>query len=354
MVAMSGGVDSSVAAALLKKGRFLPAGRQVDVIGVFMKFWLPKTGRGYSAESEIRARKVAKILNIPFYIFNFSKEFKKIVVNDFLRKNRRGLTPNPCVLCNKEIKFGLLLQRSLKLDADFVATGHYVRRAGKKLFKAKDENKDQSYFLWRLNQKKIGRVLFPIGDYTRPEVEKMAKKFKFPFAGVKKSQEICFVETNVGDFLKRYLKQKPGNIINARGDILGRHGGLCLYTIGQRKGINLAGGPAFAKATAGKPYYVLDKDLNKNTLIVTRNEKDLGKKELMARGVNWISDNKPKFPLAVKVKIRYRSKSVPAIVKPANKGKIRVIFKRNQRAVTPGQSAVFYKGRELLGGGIIC
>jgi len=337
VVAMSGGLDSSVAAGLLKKAGF-------DVIGVFMKFWPPETGRCCSAESEIRARKVAKILDIPFYVFNFSKEFKRIVVDNFLKESKRGLTPNPCVLCNKEIKFGLLLKKSLKLEADFVATGHYARRAGKKLLKAKDENKDQSYFLWRLSQKKIGRVLFPIGDYTRSEVERMANKFKLPFAGVKKSQEICFVETDVGDFLKRYLKQKPGNIVDAKGKVLGQHKGLFLYTIGQRKGINLPGGP----------YYVLSKDLDKNILVITKKEKDLGKKELVAKSINWISGNNPKLPLKVFVKIRYRHKSVKAVVKSSGKNNVKVVFERSQRAITPGQSVVFYNGRELLGGGIIC
>jgi hypothetical protein len=199
IVAMSGGIDSSVAAALLKKDNF-------DVIGVFMKFWKAPDKDGLvngwnkccSSESEVRARKVAKILKIPFYIFNFEKEFKKRVVDYFLNENKKGLTPNPCVVCNKEIKFGLLLERALKLKADYIATGHYARlredrsRQTYKLHKGRDKEKDQSYFLWKLNQKQLKHILFPIGNLTRKEVEKLARKFKLPFSGVKKSQEICW------------------------------------------------------------------------------------------------------------------------------------------------------------------
>jgi len=349
--AMSGGVDSSVAAALLKE-----AG--VNVVGVFMKFWKAPDKDGLadgwnrccSSESEARARKVAKILKIPFYVFNFEKEFKKRVVDYFLNENKKGLTPNPCVVCNKEIKFGLLLERALKLKADYIASGHYARlgkdrpRQTYKLHKGRDKEKDQSYFLWKLNQKQLKHILFPVGKLTRKEVEKLARKFKLPFSGVKKSQEICFIKTTIEDFLKRYLKTKPGHIIGANGKILGEHEGLYFYTIGQRKGIGLPAGP----------YYVLGKDMKKNILIVDKNEKNLYKEELAVRNANWISGNKPKFPLKVTAKIRYRHKAVLAIViKGANPGTLRLKFKKPQRAVTPGQSAVFYKGQELLGGGVI-
>ena len=380
VVAMSGGLDSSVAAALLKRAggdelrsssRFANA-RVFDVIGVFMKFWSePKKdgligalNRCCSPEAEVRARKVAKILKIPFYVFDFEKEFKKRIVDYFLEEYKKGITPNPCVVCNKEIKFGLLLGKALALDADFIATGHYAKKKKienrkqkieYKLLQAKDKNKDQSYFLWMLNQKQLSRILFPIGYYTREEVEKLAKKFKLPVLKARKSVEICFIQTTINDFLARHLKQKPGQIIYSTPGVeyrvIGRHRGLAFYTIGQRKGIELPGGP----------YYVLGKDLKKNILIVTKNEKDLLKKELICKNVNWVSGKVPEFPLKIKAKIRYQSELAPAIMtyKLKNLSTYKLTFTKPQRAITPGQSVVFYlpaqagKGQEVLGGGII-
>jgi len=351
VIAMSGGIDSSVAAALLKRAGF-------NVISVFMKFWSEPEKNGLvgvsnrccSPEAEIRARKVAKILKIPFYVFNFSKEFKKRIVDYFLEGYKKGITPNPCVVCNKEIKFGILLEKILKLDANFLATGHYARKVQdskskiQKLLRAKDKNKDQSYFLWMLNQNQLKRILFPIGNYTRKEVENLAKKFKLPVLRARKSVEICFVETTINDFLKKYLKEKPGKIVDKKGKILGEHKGLWFYTIGQRKGIKLSGGP----------YWVLNKDLKKNLLIVTKDEKDLYKKELICKNVNWISGIEPTLPLKVKAKIRYRHKPALAIINRTSKPKVYSLkFKVAQRAITPGQSVVFYKGEKVLGGGII-
>jgi tRNA-specific 2-thiouridylase len=343
-VAMSGGVDSSVAAALLKKEGF-------DVVGVFMKFWTPfqggvkgKWNRCCSPESEARARKVAKILGIPFYVFNFEKEFKKRIVDCFLKENKEGLTPNPCVVCNKEIKFGLFLKRALKLGAGFIATGHYARVKNGRLLAARDKNKDQSYFLWRLSRRQLEKIIFPVGKYTRQEVEKTAERLKLPFAGVSKSQEICFVPKTVEDFLRHYLKLKPGRIADTGGNVLAEHEGLCLYTIGQRKGIGLSGGP----------YYVLAKDFKRNILVVTRDEEDLLKKELIVKNVHWISGKGPVLPLKVNAKIRYRQRSALAtIVGESKPGHCKLLFSRPQRAVTPGQSVVFYRGQEVLGGGII-
>ncbi|KPJ57383.1 hypothetical protein AMJ49_01990 [Parcubacteria bacterium DG_74_2] len=354
IVAMSGGIDSSVAAVLLKRTGF-------DVVGVFMKFWLPSTKDGLvgdwnrccSPEAESRARKVAKILNIPFYVFNFENEFKKRIVDYFLASYKKGATPNPCVVCNKEIKFGLFLEKALKLNADFVTTGHYARTKKNKnktyLLRAKDKAKDQSYFLWQLSQKQLSKVLFPIGDYKRKEVEELAKKFKLsPVLGIKKSFEICFVQTTINVFLKRCLKEKPGPIVEKSHygvkKIIGEHKGLWFYTIGQRRGIGLTGGP----------YYVLDKNLKKNLLIVTKREKDLYKKDLIAKRVNWISGKIPKLPLKVKAKIRYRHQPALATIIKNPKPKIyHLNFHRPQRAITSGQSVVFYKSDELLGGGII-
>jgi tRNA-specific 2-thiouridylase len=353
--AMSGGLDSSVAAALLKRAGF-------NVIGVFMKFWSEPGENGFigtsnrccSPEAEVRARKVAKILKIPFYVFDFSKEFKEKIVDYFLDGYKKGITPNPCVVCNKEIKFGLLLEKALSLGADFVATGHYARKKEIRensstnscrfaLLRAKDKNKDQSYFLWMLNQEQLKRILFPIGNYAREEVENFARKFKLPVLGIKKSVEVCFIQTTVNDFLRKYLKEKPGKIVDTEGKILGEHKGLWFYTIGQRKGIGLSGGP----------FWVMDKDLKKNFLIVTKNEKDLLKKELICKNVNWISGKKPKLPLKVKAKIRYKTHLAKATIFSTRNKVYKVIFEKPQRAITPGQSVVFYKGEEVLGGGLI-
>jgi len=339
VVAMSGGVDSSVAATLLKRDGF-------DVIGVFMKFWQSRIdtnktdshrfeNRCCSSEAEKRARVVAVKLKIPFYVFNFEKEFKAKVVDYFLKEERAGLTPNPCVVCNKEIKFGLLLEKALSLNADYIATGHYARIKNDKLIKGKDGKKDQSYFLWKLNKKILKNILFPVGEYNKIEVKGVAKRFKLPVVDVPESQEICFVENTLIEFLTKYLKPKSGDMV-CGGGVVGKHIGLPLYTIGQRKGIGLAGGP----------YYVLKKDIKKNILVITKDEKDLYRKELSVKNLNWISNIS--FPMKVRAKIRYRTKEAVAVV-----DKNKVFFSKPQRAITSGQSIVFYKGQELLGGGII-
>lgn len=341
IVAMSGGVDSSVTAALLKRAGF-------NVTGVFMKLYDSPRFKN----SEKRAKKIAEILEIPFLSLDLQKEFKKKVIDCFLAEYKKARTPNPCVVCNKEIKFGLLLEKILSLGADFIATGHYARlkKEGNKihLLRGKDKEKDQSYFLWRLNQEQLRHVMFPLGNYTKQEVRELAKKFKLPIFEISESQEICFIQTTINDFLKKHLKTKPGPIVEqvhygAR-KIVGKHEGLWFYTIGQRKGIELAGGP----------YYVLDKDLKKNLLIVTKNEKDLYKKELIAKDVNWISGKESVLPLKVKAKIRYRHELTSGTLNYPQKPKIyHLIFERSQRAVTPGQSVVFFKRGEVLGGGII-
>ena len=303
---MSGGVDSSVSAVLLKKAGF-------DVTGVYIRFW--------SNESEKRARAVAKKIGIPFKVVSFKKEFKKLVVDYFIDSYKKGLTPNPCVVCNKELKFGLLLKRF----KGYIATGHYVRVKDNKLLKGR--GKDQSYFLWSINPKALDRVLFPVGGYTKEEVKKMAKDFKLPVVDIPESQEACFISDS---FIKKYITKSKDIVYNNK--VIVRGSGL--YTIGQRKGLDLPGGP----------FYILD--VKKNKVIVTKNENDLFKKGLTFKKANWFI--KPKFPLKVKAKIRYRHKMAEAIV---NKNK--VIFTKPQRAVTPGQSIVFYNKDQLLGGGII-
>jgi tRNA-specific 2-thiouridylase len=249
------------------------------------------------------------------------------------------------------------LEKALKLGADFVATGHYARLTTKyekhtnirksefKLLKGKDKEKDQSYFLWQLKQKQLKHILFPVGDYTKTEVRKLAKKFRLPVSEISESQEICFVPKTINEFLAKYLKTKPGKIVDMNGKVVGEHKGLHFYTIGQRKGIELPQGP----------YYVVDKDIKENVLIVSHNEKDLLKKELIAKNVSWICP--PKFCFAkfgrAKARIRYKSKEASATVFILKGKKVRLVFDKPQRAITPGQSVVFYNGKELLGGGII-
>jgi len=329
--AMSGGVDSSVSAALLKQAGF-------DVVGIMAKFW--KDGessaenRCCSIESEKMARLVAKQLSIPFYVVNLEREFKKEVVDNFLAQYKKGATPNPCVVCNKEIKFGLLLKKAEKMGADFLATGHYVRIEDGKMMKGKDKAKDQSYFLWQLDKNQLKKILFPVGGYTKAQVRQLAKEFDLPVAETPESQEVCFVPATTNNFLKKYLKQKPGKIVDKNGKAVGQHQGLWFYTIGQRKGLELAQGP----------WFVIAKDFKKNTLIVSKNKKDLISRELKIKNVNWIG----KKAAIADVKIRYKSASAKAKIL-GNK----IIFQKPQLAITSGQSAVLYKRDELLGGGII-
>ena len=349
---MSGGVDSSVAALLLKQKGY-------NVVGVYIKGW-SLTG---CAEDDARdARRVAGVLGIPFYVFDFEKEFKKSVVDYMISGYQKGETPNPDVMCNKEIKFGLFLKKALELSADYIATGHYVKIKNCKLKIAKDLNKDQSYFLWTLTQGRLKRCLFPIGDYTKPQIRALAKKYNLPTADKPDSQGVCFIgKIDVAEFLKEKLGKKPGPILTLSGKRVGIHDGLNFYTIGQRKGIGSSGGDV--------PYYVARKDFKKNALIVAEAENAaLFSKKLTVKNVNWISGNPPtgglKLPLKCLARIRYRQPLQKARIMNYESGiknktiihnsKFIIQFKEPQRAVTPGQSAVFYNKRgEMLGGGII-
>jgi len=341
---MSGGVDSSVAAALLKKQGF-------SVTGVYMKPWSPyaKASEGHSnlcmwKEDREDAMRAATILNIPFLTWDFSREYKKEVADYMIKEYKSGRTPNPDIMCNKHIKFGLFLKNALKEGADFIATGHYVQKDRNRLLISKDKNKDQSYFLWTLTQEQLKYSLFPVGEYTKPEVRKMAKKFGLPNHDKKDSQGVCFVgPINMADFLKTYITPKKGKIIDSstgseQGKIIGEHDGAFYYTIGQRHGLNIGNG-------AG-PYFVTKKDLKKNIVYVGR-EKDLLSQKTGIKDLNWLK--KVKLPTKLEVKIRYRSKSEKAILK--RNGFLEFI--KPQRAITSGQSAVFYRGQELIGGGII-
>lgn len=326
LLAMSGGVDSSVSAALLKEQGYC-------VAGAFFRL------HDYYEESEARANEVAKKLGINLCVFDYRKEFKENIIKYFLEANKKGLTPNPCVLCNQTVKFDLLFRNLTKFNADFLATGHYAKTKESRLFKAKDTKKDQSYFLWRLNKNILSKTIFPLGDYKKEDVRKLAKKFDLPVWNQPESQEICFINSDTEDFLKKNLKMQKGKIIDIAGRILGEHEGIWLYTIGQRKRIGLSGGP----------YYVLRKNISNNVLIVTKNKKDLLGRELNFEDANWISGKEPKFSIEVKAKIRSMHKSASAVLKSSS----HLIFKKPQEAITPGQSVVFYIGKELIGGGII-
>ena len=343
---MSGGVDSSVAAFLLKKKGY-------NAVGVYIKGWSLTD----CAEEDARdARRVAAKLRIPFYVFNFENEFKKAVVDYMVSGYAKGETPNPDVMCNREIKFGLFLKKALALGADYIATGHYVRKVGDKLVQAKDGNKDQSYFLWTLTQEQLKHCLFPIGEYIKPKIRALAKKYKLPTAEKPDSQGVCFVgEINVAEFLKSKLGKNPGPILTLSGEKVGVHDGLSFYTIGQRKGIGLIGG--------GVPYYVVSKNAGKNTLIVAEAEDPvLFSNKLSVKNVNWIPGEAPKLPLQCLARIRYRQPLQKATLmkcetrnmKNGSGFRLQVLFDVPQRAVTPGQSAVFYKKDSMiLGGGII-
>ena len=380
---MSGGVDSSVAACLL-----LDKGYEVE--GAFMKFYNPRRwGPLTPQDSPLKdAKKIAKKLGIKLHIMDFRKEFKKQVVDYFLDSYARGYTPNPCVQCNKYIKFGEFLKRAKKLGFDYIATGHYVKLTPLKtgraepllgLSVAKDKTKDQSYFLWTLTQAQLKHCLFPIGNYTKSEVRAIARKKIFSsklkelaprsFSEGGESQGLCFIKDKRHyDFLRRHLKLKPGPIITLDGvpkkgtcppkleqgrerrrvkpgSVIGQHQGLPLYTIGQRREI-LIGGIG--------PFFVVKLDYKHNTLEVANkfDKSLLFKKELTAKKVNWVSGKAPKFPFTCKTRIRYLHPTVNCtVVKSGNK--LCVKFKKPQRAVTPGQSVVFYQGKEMLGGGAI-
>jgi tRNA-specific 2-thiouridylase len=355
IVGMSAGVDSSVAAALLKEQGY-------DVVGVFLHFWKEpgqdalRENKCCSLESQQDARKVAQILDIPLYTVNAAKEFKKEVVDYFLEETKAGRTPNPCVVCNERIKFNFLFKKMLEMDADFVATGHYaeVKNIDGKfhLYTSTDEEKDQTYFLYSLSQNQLSRILFPVGGYKKPAIRKIAEKIKLPVFDKEDSQGLCFTpEKTPTKFIKRNLTLSPGDIITTNGEKIGVHDGLELYTIGQRKGINIGG---------NGPYFVVDRDFKDNQLIVTNNEQDekIFKKSMLVELKNWIAEQ-PKLPFEVNVKIRYRHPLVRAIIKKRitkakNKTLYEVEFKEVQKAITPGQSAVFYADdNEVLGGGII-
>lgn len=337
---LSGGVDSSVAAYLLKREGH-------NVVGVHIRCW---NEGGCDVKEAEYARRAAEHLGVSFYLMNLEKEYKEAVVDYMIKGYKAGITPNPDVMCNREIKFGLFLKKSLEMGADYIATGHYVKRAGEKLATAKDLSKDQSYFLWTLTPNQIKRSLFPIGDYLKRDVRKIAKKIGLPNADKKDSQGICFIgEVSIKDFLGRYIKKKSGKIVDEEGTALGKHEGAQFYTIGQRHGLKIGG--------SDLPYYVKDKNIKKNLLIVAKGELNpsLYKKEIKLVQANLINKIKiPKNGLKVLARVRYRQPLFVARLYQLSTQNYKLTFASPQKFIAPGQSAVIYDRKEvMLGGGII-
>jgi len=336
VVALSGGVDSSAAALLLKEAAY-------QVIGIHMRLW---DSPDFDRQAD-QAENICHILSVPYHEFDLQKEFESRVVDYFCEEYQQGYTPNPCVVCNQLIKFGLLLDKALSLGADYLATGHYARvehsRDGHRLLKAKDTSRDQSYFLYTLTQEKLGRVLFPLGEHSRDEARQMARQAGLPIAS-KSSQDICFIsQNNYGSFLSQRFAALPGDVVDTQGKRLGQHRGIAFYTIGQRHGLALA---------SDKPLYVIKIEPESNRIVLGP-EADLCSQKLVTHKVNWISGKAPREPTTVKAKIRYRSKEAEAALSFRNDS-VDVHFAQPQKAVTPGQAIVFYNVDEVLGGGIIC
>lgn len=350
VVAMSGGVDSSVAAALLKQQGY-------DVTGMMMRLW-SEPGRGESAplnrcctpDQMADARRVARQLDIPFYVVDVQDYFRRTIVQFFIDEHEQGRTPNPCIECNRQIRFTYLLDRARALGADYLATGHYARVRQEKgvyrLLKAVDDSKDQSYVLHVLGQEELSQVLFPLGDYLKEDVRAMAAQFGLPVAQKKESMDLCFLAD--GDY-RRFLREHasrttaPGPILGRDGAVLGEHEGLPYYTIGQRKGLGIS---------ASEPLYVLYKDTARNALVVGSRQ-ELGQTELQVRDVNWVAGKAPLTPFRASVKIRYKASGVAATVSPAPDNGARVQFEEFVAGATPGQGAVFFDGDECIGGGLI-
>lgn len=350
IVGMSGGVDSSVSALLLQQ-----QGYQVE--GLFMKNWDEDDGTEYcTAIEDLKdAQAVCDKLGMHLHTANFAAEYWDNVFEHFLSEYQAGRTPNPDILCNKEIKFKAFLDYATTLGADYIATGHYVRRLDENgqtyLLKGLDNNKDQSYFLHAVHQSKLARTLFPVGELEKPEVRILAEQHNLITHDKKDSTGICFIgERKFSDFLKQYLPAQPGDIETDNGEVIGRHHGLMYHTIGQRQGLGIGG----LKNYDESPWYVARKDLERNVLVVVQGTKNpqLYSEQLTAGQAEWIN-SEPAFPLKCSAKVRYRQADQACLIEQDASGKLQVVFEQAQRAVTPGQSVVFYQGERCLGGAII-
>jgi tRNA-specific 2-thiouridylase len=362
-VAMSGGVDSSAAAAILKE-------QGHELVGFTMQLWNqrrrisvdengePLPSRCCSLDDVYDARRVAEELGFPFYVLNLENEFERDVVQPFVDSYLNGETPIPCVACNSRLKFASLDHLAISLGCEKVATGHYARvdfdpeTNRYRLRRGRDPKKDQSYFLWELTQPQLSRALFPLGEMSKPEARDAARHADLAVAEKKESQEICFVpDGDYSGFIDRYLAAENqadrlpggGEIVTATGEVLGTHTGIHRYTIGQRRGLGIAG---------ARPLYVLNVDSGNNRIVVGYEDQLLGD-EFTAAGVNWIAIENPSEPVRAEVRVRYRHAAAPATISPLPDGRARVKFGEPQRAITPGQATVFYRGDEVLGGGWI-
>ena len=347
VVAMSGGVDSSVAAALLVEQGY-------DVVGLMLRLWAEPGGaanRCCTPNAVADARRVADVLGIPFYVRDYKDVFKSTVVDFFIEGYSQGVTPNPCVVCNRDIRFERLLNEALALGGNYLATGHYARvqhseAGGYQLLRGIDPAKDQSYMLYTMTQDRLAHVKLPVGEYSKSDIRQIAKDNALPVFDRPDSQDLCFL--GAGDyrsFLHRHAPEvlRAGAILNSQGEVLGQHYGLALYTIGQRKGLGIS---------APHPMYVIDKDMETNTLLVGP-KSELGQRELKANRVSYIDGQVPVAPLQVEGKIRYKSEAMEATLIPLAPDEIQLDFETDLYGITPGQAIVFYQGDRVLGGGTI-
>jgi tRNA-specific 2-thiouridylase len=345
LVAMSGGVDSSMAAVLLHEAGY-------NVLGGMMRLWAEEGGpanRCCSPQAVEDARRICEMLSVPFHVFDFEADFKRHVVDYFVAEYERARTPNPCLACNRNIKFDLLLQKAVDLGATHLATGHYARvrrlKGEYQLLKGVDPQKDQSYVLYMLGQEELAHILFPLGEHTKEEVRAMARERGLPVADREESQEICFTMGDYRAFLRKQpgLVFEPGAILDLEGEVIGQHKGLPAYTIGQREGLGIA---------APEPLYVLGLDIDHNALVVGP-RRNLAQRELTAKEVSFVSGEPPSTPVDIMAKIRYRAPAAKATLTYLGGDEARVRFAEPQPAITPGQGVVFYEGDIVLGGGVI-